>query len=524
MEYAPINEICRLQENRYYGIDDISRILHCSSDVASQFVGYMKKNEVCKTGQKNEVSFQFVGFIEFSFLSDVNVSDVERRVVFVEPKFFPNDRSVKNEGLDLAQIIVLKAILKYHKGQHISSFSNGRLTSCEGCTTRLSTFLALIVDIMEKGVYQVPKVEFVVNGQGDVDWEETLATVEPVFLQDGPCYMSSINREIGYDDDTYISRLHSCLATECFSYFEEIGLADSLGLYLETPYDGDQSDFGSESYQSFRIASELQSQFVDDKKHTLRLMQAVLENKAYGTDSLSFQSFGISGFHALWEKAIKEVLGDELEKTPDQLGIKLRETSKSKLHKPLKEFIEAPRWMMPENKNKENGLEAKCDEETDRLKPDFVAISKNEGRGVLYILDAKYYMPKSSDRSISGVPGVGDIDKQLLYQLAYQELISENNLVVENAFLFPMYIEPKLDSKNLSVKLFATVRVPILATALDKPEFRTYLLDGISLLRRYVYNEDDDANHGLLRATISSKDIEEDLDTTEWAKNTKDDN
>ena len=349
MEHAPIKEICRLQENRYYGIDDISRILHCSSDVASQFIGHMKKNEVCKTGQKNEVSFRFVGLIEFSFLSDANVSDVERRVVFIEPKFFPDDRPIKNEGLDLAQIIVLKAILKYHKGPHISLFSNGRLTSYEGCTTRLSTFLALIVDIMEKGVYQVPKVEFVVNGQGDVDWEETLATVVPVFLQDGPCYMSSINREIGYDDDTYISRLHSCLATECFAYFEEIGLAGSLGLYLETPYDGDLSDFGSESYQSFRIASELQSQFVDDKKHTLRLMQAVLENKAYGADSLSFQSFGISGFHALWEKAIKEVLGDELEKTPEQIGFEydsasMDESLKSKFNKPLKEFIDAPRW------------------------------------------------------------------------------------------------------------------------------------------------------------------------------------
>ena len=524
MDGNPIRKVYRLQENRYYTRDELAHELgDCSPEAVDAFVRYMRNNAVCKSDSSDKsVSFRYVGLVEFV---STKSSSPERRIVFVEPKFFPEKRAVdKIEGVDAAQKIVLKAILKYRKAQQVSLFSNGRITSYEGCSTRLSTYLALIIDVMEKGIYQVPKEELVVNGQGDVDWNETFVSLDPFFLQDGPCYANTVNREIGYDDDTYISRLQMCLAMKCLAYFEDLGIAEPLGLFLETPYDGELSDFGSDTYQQYRLANELRTQFVDDKKQSLRLMQAVLENKTYGADSLEFQSFGISGFHALWEKAIKEVFGDELEKTPDQIGIKLKDVSKPKLHKPLKEFIEAPRWVLSDSQKDNEGIEAKIEGETDRLKPDFVAISKNEGRGVLYILDAKYYMPKSSDRSISGVPGVGDIDKQLLYQLAYQELISENNLVVENAFLFPMYIEPKLDSKNLSVKLFATVRVPILATALDKPEFRTYLLDGISLLRRYVYNEDDDANHGLLRATISSKVIDEDLDTTEWAKNTKDDN
>ena len=504
MEGDPIKKVYRLQENRYYSRDKLAHELgDCSPEVVDAFVKYMRNNEVCKSDPSDKsVSFRYVGIVEF--VSTKSLSP-ERRVVFIEPKFFPEDRAVdKAEGMDDVQKIVLKAILKYRKEQQVSLFSNGRLTSYEGCSTRLSTYLALIIDIMEKGVYQVPKVELVVDGQGDADWNETFATVDPFFLQDGPCYVNTVNREIGYDDDTYISRLQMCLATKCLAYFEDIGIAEPLGLFLESPYDGELSDFGSESYQQYRIANELRTQFVDDKKQTLKLMQAVLEDRTYGADSLEFQSFGISGFHALWEKAIKEVLGDELEKTPAQLGIKLKDASKSKLHKPLKEFIDAPRWLLSGGKNEEEGLEAKNEGETDRLKPDFVAVTKDEERGVLYILDAKYYMPDGSGNSISGVPGVGDIDKQLLYQLAYRGLIDENKLSVENAFLFPNYKEPKSDEKDLEAKLFATVRVPILASALDKPEFRTYLLDGMSLLKRYVYNENDDANHGLLKSTLGT--------------------
>ncbi len=60
-------------------------------------------------------------------------------------------------------------------------------------------------------------------------------------------------------------------------------------------------------------------------------------------------------------------------------------------------------------------------------------------------------------------------------------------------------------TKDLKAKLFATVKVPVLASAIDPPVFRTYLLDGMSLLRRYVYNENDDANHGLLTRTLQDE-------------------
>ena len=508
----PLKKIYRLQENSYYSREDLSRLINCSLEDISAFIKYMKEKEVCNSDLKGQVSFRYVGMVEFPV---VKSSEIERRIIFIEPKFIPADRRfIGMDGIDDVQKIVLRAILKYRKAQQVSHFSNGRIVSYEGCSTKLSTYLALIIDVIEKGAYQVPKVELVVNGQGDTDWNETFATVNPFFLDDRPCYVNMVNREIGYDDDTYISRLQMCLATKCFEYFEDIGIAEALGLFLDTSYDGELSDFGSLSYQKYRISNELRTQFEDDKKLTLMLMLAVVENKPYGSDNLDYQSFGISGFHALWEKAIKEVFCDELDMCPDQVFneqeidklYELRsrdELFREKLKKPLKEFIDAPRWTKP-NSTEEIVKELKRDKggESDRLKPDFLAVLHKENRAsTLVILDAKYYCPGFSGSSIEGVPGVGDINKQVLYQVAYADIIQTCGLNVHNAFIFPKWCENWNMVDEIDSNLFATVSVPSFGTIINKkiPKFNTYEIDGMALLKRYVYNKNDNNHNDLMK-------------------------
>jgi hypothetical protein len=82
-------------------------------------------------------------------------------------------------------------------------------------------------------------------------------------------------------------------------------------------------------------------------------------------------------------------------------------------------------------------IDAESPEEKDasKLRPDFVAL--NVEKTILYILDAKYYVPAFSDSSVNGCPGVGDVNKQHLYQLTYRQLIMKNQWKVVNAFLMP---------------------------------------------------------------------------------------
>jgi hypothetical protein len=52
-------------------------------------------------------------------------------------------------------------------------------------------------------------------------------------------------------------------------------------------------------------------------------------------------------------------------------------------------------------------------------------------------MDAKYYSIALDSNHVAGQPGVGDIDKQYLYQLAFLKFTEVHNLEVVNAFLCP---------------------------------------------------------------------------------------
>lgn len=61
-------------------------------------------------------------------------------------------------------------------------------------------------------------------------------------------------------------------------------------------------------------------------------------------------------------------------------------------------------------------------------------------RDTFIILDAKYYNLKFDEKTLDGQPGLEDINKQYLYQLALKDFINNHEFkVVKNALLFPKY-------------------------------------------------------------------------------------
>ena len=93
----------------------------------------------------------------------------------------------------------------------------------------------------------------------------------------------------------------------------------------------------------------------------------------------------------------------------------------------LIELISSPKW----NRG-DNGAYVAT------LRPDTVSIYTYNDRKCFSILDAKYYTIQFKGNSVSDQPKVGDITKQYLYQLAYNEFIDQHNIeYVQNLFLFP---------------------------------------------------------------------------------------
>ena len=71
------------------------------------------------------------------------------------------------------------------------------------------------------------------------------------------------------------------------------------------------------------------------------------------------------------------------------------------------------------------------------LRPDYIRIVRNNNHTHFVILDAKYYDIELDDKHVSGQPGVEDVSKQYLYQLAYTDFMHIHSMTPVNAFVSP---------------------------------------------------------------------------------------
>ena len=85
------------------------------------------------------------------------------------------------------------------------------------------------------------------------------------------------------------------------------------------------------------------------------------------------------------------------------------------------------------------------------LVPDIIIIKGNQ----LSIYDAKYYKIKLDEKEVKNQPGVGDITKQYLYELAFKEFAQEDELSINaNAFLMPTDSDEEIRLGTASMEIF----------------------------------------------------------------------
>ena len=133
--------------------------------------------------------------------------------------------------------------------------------------------------------------------------------------------------------------------------------------------------------------------------------------------------------------------------------------------KSLKEIIEKPKWASKGNEKK-----------SDTLIPDTISVQSP----LFMIFDAKYYLLKVEDKGLYNNPGIGDVTKQFLYQLAYKDLVSvQEELVVKNFFVMPTESEIDLDFGSVTMDMFTRKPLelsPVYIIKLNVDEvYRAYL-------------------------------------------------
>ena len=335
---------------------------------------------------------------------------------------------------------VLKVLHRYNtNSQSIQLYSEHNQSSSG---SRISMIMALLDDYFQNGLY--------VNTQNihEFNWNRTINFIHPLWQEEDPYYLNFWTRRNTIDDKSFIQRIHECLLTICSCELEEISLLDLLdinGVYLT---ELSLNDLGTRDYLLSCITNELNLEFNSRKQYVLKLMAALLKDSfsMIGEDNIDL--FGTTSFNLVWETVCAEVFDNKLTSPlsdlpllstvkipPNMLGIKPRT---------LKDLIERPKWTSIDD----------AVAFSDTLKPDLISVERNENVCSFVILDAKYYTMRLESNKVEGQPGVGDVTKQYLYQLAYKEFIELNGIQeVKNCFLMPTEKDEIVSVGNVQMEM-----------------------------------------------------------------------
>ncbi len=437
-----------VREQKRYTQEELCDIFACDDEKVVSFIRKLKEFGVLKTvkssdAQKNmaelldediEITDVEVGENEYLYVfTFVGVIIVAGRVLKCYPKYL---LSTKEPIGELKKVI--KVLQKSNsKEQIVQMFNDGEESSSFNL---LAVLLFLLHDFYENGAYSNTEDIIENNGSGEILWDKTINETFTLISNNRPYYTDLQTRKRVNNDFDYFKRLHECILTTASDELKDAGLLDLFELTEVNLTDEELDDFGDKEYVLYRLEKELNTQFNTRKQLVLKTLYAYIDHKGSLYDAEGLSLFGTNSFSLVWEKVCAEVFDNKLKVPLKQLKMStpLAEKYKARKNDTLLSIIEKPKWKGEYTEEKD----AK-----DTLIPDLINISQVDGCDYFLIFDAKYYnIVLEHNKPLSGQPGIGDVTKQYLYQLAYKEFIKAHNIpIVKNCFLMPTEGKDKIN-------------------------------------------------------------------------------
>lgn len=500
-----------LKEGRDYGVDDLYRLcgepkLDSVKDCFDRLSKVMSCDQKIVSREGDSFTFWFVGLYDYlDEKTGVNLT------FFFFPKFVSDEefkyyktkdgRQVRDE----ARNAILLAIDRCHKEMLLPEICNGSPESVKESLLELA--VRFLRDYLENGVYIVHRRELEQNGQGEIDWDMTIDKYQPVFLKRNgigkprPFYIDTSTELALSDANHYITRLHQCLVTTWGRKLEELGLSSVLRVNVPLLSEDDLDWFGDADVQLDQIRKEMNVQFVTKSRHTLTLMKELIERSSSSkTDCREQLSFGMNKVEHLWEFACAAVLGSELDMKIQERGLKWNSDISFRGYMPKAIWTQCGSTEKDvTGETNENVYEMESEKKS-AWRLDFIRTWPSDANvKKLVILDAKYYDVRWENGKLNGQPGIGDITKQIFYQMAFEDLCKkqgETEIGIVNAFLFPENGKPIKDERGVpTIRISESVVLGWggeSASAFEEVNLFAVRIPGIELFRRYAFYESGD--------------------------------
>lgn len=430
-----------VREQKRYTQENLRNIFECSAEKIVSIIKKIKEYGVVKAvratdDQKDmsdlideDIEVADVGIEENDYLyvfTFVGVIAVDGCILKCYPKYISND----NPKEELKKII--KVLEKYNsREQVIRMYNNSEESSSFNL---LAVMVYLLNDYYENGIYTNMQEIIEENGTGEILWDKTINETFTLLSNNRPYYTQLLTKRRVMNDFDYFKRLHGCILS---LFARELRNADLLELFDVMPVelsDEELDEFGDKEYILYRIENELNVQFVTRKQLVLQAIYAYLTHNSSLSTIDSFSLFGTNRFNLVWEEVCAEVMDNQLQNTLGSLKLPVPLHGDYKPTDKLISLIEKPKWVGKKSNGESFNKQAK-----DTLIPDIISIQKRNGVCNFVIFDAKYYIIQLElDKALRGQPGISDITKQYLYQLAYKKFIYSHSIeTVMNCFLLP---------------------------------------------------------------------------------------
>lgn len=438
-----------LREQKRYTQNDLCHILECTGERIVPLIRKLKEYGVLKAVRASETQRSMSDLLD----EDIEVADVEAdedeylyvftfvgvivvvgRVLKCYPKYLLNASSPKDE---LHQVI--KVLEKYNAKEQIIRMFND--SSESSSFNLLAVLLFLLQDYYENGIYSNTEEIVESNGSGEILWDKTINETFTLLSANRPYYIELQTKKRITDDYDYFKRLHECILTKASKELRDAELLDLFEITGVDLTDEKLEDFGDKDYILYQIERELNTQFNTRKQMVLKTIYAYIDSSGslYDTDCLSL--FGTNSFNLVWEGVCADIMDNQLEIPLGTLHLPVPLKPEYDKRRKLIDLIEKPLWTA-------TGKEAK-----DTLIPDLISIKGDR----FIIFDAKYYNARLEyGITPQGQPGIESITKQYLYQLAYQQFITDHSFQnVENCFLMPTEGTSIIDKGKVTMNMLS---------------------------------------------------------------------
>lgn len=373
------------------------------NDTIDEYETYLKKKEYYK--------FTFIGIIMLS-----------NYCFIIYPKYWKSivEEYNKREKFNT----VLNVIQKYNKTKNV----NIGYSQNENNNNYITVAIKLLKEYILNGLYFNEQPIFEINGEGEIMWDSTINNHTAYIHENTPYYLDFVTQSKSVNNEDLLRRLHAAIITEIYENIKNLLYYINLDFNFNISHEKVQ-DFGPPEHLIYIIERELSLQFINEKQEMLQNMKSYIQNK-YGDYNNALQVYGTTAFNMVWEDVCSTIyknnLNDELTSL-DLLFEDIKGTTSN--NSKLKDIVEKPLWIIDKKEIYANST----------LKLDVLYVDK--GYKTLRIFDAKYslinYNKVNNKFRIYGQPGVNDITKQYLYQLAYSEFATKNGYTFSNCFVFP---------------------------------------------------------------------------------------